>query len=161
MISFVTSLLALSADSTTPPVVEARVREAVASAWSVPAERVRLEFGRMPPVAIVPQARARLVGQGTDGWYVAVIEGGAPAAVRVRAGVDDSAGTRWGPPMAVHQGETLRFVWGKGAVQVSLEAVAFNDAPVGGKINARTSNGMRLAGKVTGPGEATLERGTP
>lgn len=69
------------------------VAGAVAAQWSADSTRVRLEWGPVPSAAALgPATPFRLMGKGTDGWFVAVFEpaAGSPAAVRVRAGVLDT-----------------------------------------------------------------------
>ncbi|HVP15597.1 MAG TPA: flagellar basal body P-ring formation chaperone FlgA [Terriglobales bacterium] len=100
-----------------------RIAEGLARAWSVPASRIRLAWGRLPATLPPADAPLRIAGTAPDGWSVVVIgEGAAGRALRVRAGLEDSvpvvtralatgavvspgdlrleARVRWGPPAA-------------------------------------------------------------
>ena len=168
MISFATSLFVAfgatpiaPADSLPPPPVVARTAQAVATAWSVPVGRVRLAWGRLPARPIPPTSDVRLVGRGSDGWFVAMTSGsGEPLAVRVRAGVEDSLAFRWGAPVAVHAGETVRFVWSRGLVELEIEGTALHAAGLGEVVRARAGATDRLVGAVIGAGRARMEKGT-
>ena len=172
MISFATSLLAALAaltvaptDSLPPVPVITRTADALAAAWHVPAGRVRLVWGRLPALPIAPTSDVRLVGKGSDGWFVAMMSGGTgPLAVRVRAGVADTvagaAGVAWGPPVAVHAGETVTFVWSRGLVELEVEGTALHDAGLGALVRARSGASDTLVGAVIGAGRARMEKGT-
>jgi hypothetical protein len=145
--------------------VVARTRDAVAAAWGVPAASVRLVWGRLPALPIPSAADVRLVGRGRDGWFVAMTSGASePLAVRVRAGVEDTlgaaSGVRWGPPVAVRAGETVRFVWSRGMVELEVEGIALHDAGLGEQVRARAGASDRLVGAVIGAGRARMEKGT-
>ncbi len=68
-----------------PAPVEARVVAAVAQAWRVEPETVRLAWGRIAG-QVAEDAELRLVGRGTDGWFAVVFTPGGGAG-RVRAGI--------------------------------------------------------------------------
>ncbi|HYC30817.1 MAG TPA: flagellar basal body P-ring formation chaperone FlgA [Gemmatimonadales bacterium] len=77
-----------------PAAVSVAVAFEIAGRWGVEADGVRLEWGAVPAAAAVRDSTPfRLVGKGMDGSFVVVFEpaGASPAAVRVRAGVADSA----------------------------------------------------------------------
>lgn len=91
-----------------PPAAAAQVAARIAQDWRVPAEALRLEWGRAPAGATVPATTPfRLEGRGADGCFVAVFDApGSAVALRLRAGVVDSvpvaahalgAGARLGP----------------------------------------------------------------
>jgi len=70
----------------------ARVEATVAARWSVPAEALRLKWGRLPERGLpATAAEFRLIG-GVDGWFVLSADAGEGqlAVARVRAGVDDT-----------------------------------------------------------------------
>lgn len=76
-----------------PPAIAARVADALAQRWAVPASRIALAWGsaaRLPRTG--PELPFRLVGGDAAGWFAVVFEPeGHPAiAVRVRAGVVES-----------------------------------------------------------------------
>jgi flagella basal body P-ring formation protein FlgA len=75
-----------------PAGLDAAVAAGLAAEWSVDPAAVRLEWGAVPAAAVLgPATPFRLMGKGTDGWYVAVFEPrlSSPVAVRVRAGRHD------------------------------------------------------------------------
>jgi flagella basal body P-ring formation protein FlgA len=76
-----------------PPAIAARVADAIALRWAVPASRLELAWGSAARLAgAAPDVPFRLVGADSEGWFAAVFEPtGRPAtAVRVRAGVAES-----------------------------------------------------------------------
>jgi flagella basal body P-ring formation protein FlgA len=78
------------ADSRAWPVeVEAHVRDAVAAAWEISAERVLMDWGSRRPGAPGTEASVELLGTGLGGYWVARITepGRDPVSVRIRAGV--------------------------------------------------------------------------
>jgi flagella basal body P-ring formation protein FlgA len=78
---------------TVPASLAAAVRASIADRWSVDSARVRLEWGSVPGAATLSAGMPfRLLGKGTDGWFVTLFEpaAGSPVAIRVRAGVFDS-----------------------------------------------------------------------
>lgn len=106
-----------------PPQLSRRISEAVAGLWSVPVERVLVEWGVVvDPSSLTADASFELRGSGRDGWFGVLVQRVSdPAfAVRIRAGVRDTVavatralapGTvlasqdvglavriRWGPP---------------------------------------------------------------
>lgn len=98
MISFASLLLAAATlhatpGDTVPALLVGQARNLVAEQWHVPAERVRLAWGRLPVLGPADTNLVmRLAGWGSDGWFAAILErpGSAPRAVRIRAGVDDT-----------------------------------------------------------------------
>jgi flagella basal body P-ring formation protein FlgA len=108
-----------------PAPLASAVATALAAQWSANSSEVRLEWGGVPgAAALTPTTPFRVLGRGTDGWYVALFQpsGGSPVALRVRAGTLDTltvaarrlpanatlaaedirreARLRWGPPAA-------------------------------------------------------------
>jgi flagella basal body P-ring formation protein FlgA len=76
-----------------PPAVAAAVLDGIAREWSADPAGIRLEWGAVPAAAVLgPTTPFRLMGKGTDGWYVAVFEPrlASPVAVRLRAGRVDT-----------------------------------------------------------------------
>jgi flagella basal body P-ring formation protein FlgA len=69
----------------------ARVAARIADAWRVPAEQVRLSWGRSSGTGSpADDTTFRVLGRGEDGWFVVVFDPAASAAmaVRVRAGIE-------------------------------------------------------------------------
>jgi len=93
-VGLVPGLMGAAADSLPVPApLSARVAEAVARAWRVPADAVRLAWPRTPaPAGLDPEAPLRLTGRGLDGWFAVVLRPGdaEATAFRVRAGVEDT-----------------------------------------------------------------------
>lgn len=113
----------MAVGSPAPPGLCDRVAGEIAARWQVPAERIVLEWGRLPAGPLEVGPTPRLSGRGVDGWFVVQLgQGEATSAVRVRAGVRDTAVVaaralasgerlvladvrcelrpRWGPPAA-------------------------------------------------------------
>jgi flagella basal body P-ring formation protein FlgA len=68
----------------------ARIADAVAARRGVPAAALVLEWGALPDGGLPEDGALRVLG-GTEGWYVAAIDGGSrTATLRVRAGVTDT-----------------------------------------------------------------------
>ena len=64
-----------------------RVAREIAALWDTSAEQLRLEWGIVRQRTSLPDSAAfRLVGEGTDGWFVVVFErdGRSPVAARLR-----------------------------------------------------------------------------
>ncbi|MFZ5624804.1 MAG: flagellar basal body P-ring formation chaperone FlgA [Gemmatimonadota bacterium] len=76
-----------------PAWLEQRARAAVSERWQVPPTTLRFAWGRVSAWPATPAGRVRLAGSGKDGWFVLLLEapGAAEFAVRVRAGVEDTA----------------------------------------------------------------------
>jgi flagella basal body P-ring formation protein FlgA len=74
------------------PLFEVRVAECVAREWNVPPESVHLGWSDPASASASPSERIRLIGRGSDGWFAVAIDPDGPgaAALRVRAGVDDT-----------------------------------------------------------------------
>jgi flagella basal body P-ring formation protein FlgA len=113
---------AAQADATVPPGLEARVGAAIARGWGVDSAGLVLSWGRGSLVGIPESSPFRLLGGGEGGWFALLLEpsGGAPAAVRLRAGsharrqvaaravaagqsleqadIREETTVRWGPP---------------------------------------------------------------
>ena len=86
-----------------PPALAGVVTAGFAKEWSTDSAAIRLEWGAVPGAAVLgPATPFRLMGKGTDGWYVAVFEPrlASPVAVRVRAGRLDTV-TVAARPLAV------------------------------------------------------------
>ncbi len=83
-------LSARVADAPVPRTVAARVAARIAASWRVPAEQVRLEWGRASGPVPAEDSVFRVIGHGEDGWYVVVFDpaGSGAMAVRVRAGLE-------------------------------------------------------------------------
>lgn len=118
-----------------PPALAARVAQAVAERWEVPAAAVRLEWPSTVAAPLDAEAPLRLQGTGTGGWWTVSLGahggGAAPARLRVRAGVESRVAvaarevargavleaedvrvapvTEWGPPR--ERGETPGAGW--------------------------------------------------
>lgn len=106
------------------PAIEARILTRIAQEWSVPPESLHLQWSDPAGASASPHADIRLIGRGTDGWFTIAVDPTGPdaAALRVRAGVDDTVlvaakplnlgariregdlrkelRLRWGPPRA-------------------------------------------------------------
>lgn len=75
------------------PALQERVAQAVGMRWNATAHRLRLEWGVARQGRSISQdAMFRLVGNGTDGWFVVLFEraGRSPLAVRLRVASVDS-----------------------------------------------------------------------
>jgi flagella basal body P-ring formation protein FlgA len=82
----------ITAGAAAPPGLSARVAGEIAGRWRVPVERIAVEWGRLPAIAPDDASPIRLAGRGGDGWFVVQLgQGDSAAAVRVRAGVRDTA----------------------------------------------------------------------
>jgi flagella basal body P-ring formation protein FlgA len=97
MISFVSSLIVAAVAAAglagVSPELETRIAESIAEDWKVDAAALRLEWGEVPGhVRADKDVPFRIVGQGSDGRFVVVLEPSPEktAAVRVRAGVMDT-----------------------------------------------------------------------
>jgi flagella basal body P-ring formation protein FlgA len=80
---------ASGADTVPSAAIATRVCGEVAERWHVDTSLVRLQWGLLPAFTSASDAAPlRLVGTGSDGWYLVVVEPvkGAPHAVRVHAG---------------------------------------------------------------------------
>lgn len=99
--------LTAGTSATAPPDVERGVAAAIADAWGVEAPALQLEWGRLPADARwIESTSCRLLGNGADGWYAAVLEtpGVAPTSFRVRAGLLD---TVWVAARSIPSGSRL------------------------------------------------------
>ncbi len=113
--------LTLALGGLVPGPVADRVRAAIARTWTVGAEQIRIEWGRIGPTAVIgPDAAFRLFGGGRDGRFVVAVKTstGGETAIGVRAGVLDSV---WVAARPVPTGTRLkaadfrreeRLVWG-------------------------------------------------
>ncbi len=118
--------LVLALGDSVPDLVADRVRAAIGRTWTVPAERVRIEWGRIGRAAVIgPDAAFRLFGGGRDGRFVVAVktQSGGEAAIGVRAGLLDSvwvaarpmpAGTRLAPSDLRRE---ERLLWGAPAAR--------------------------------------------
>jgi flagella basal body P-ring formation protein FlgA len=74
-----------------PEEVATRVAAHIAQSWRVPAERLRLEWGRAGASMPGADAPFRVAGNGSDGRFLVVFDPAAEAmAIRVRAGLMES-----------------------------------------------------------------------
>ncbi|MGE0443399.1 MAG: flagellar basal body P-ring formation chaperone FlgA [Gemmatimonadales bacterium] len=117
------ALLAAALGGELPEAVVDRVRDAVAATWAVAADRVVVEWGRIPDdLAVADSASVRLLGTGRGGRFVAAIRtGSGETALAFRAGIRE---TTWVAARALPMGRRLeaadvqpgeRVVWGPAA----------------------------------------------
>ena len=75
------------------PELSRRVSEIVGGLWSVPPERIQLEWGAvLDPSSLTADVGLELRGTGRDGWFGVLIQRDdrPPFAVRIRAGINDT-----------------------------------------------------------------------
>jgi flagella basal body P-ring formation protein FlgA len=141
-------VLAAAAPDSVPARLAERVRDLLARRWNVPADAIRLEWGRVPSRAaagLADSAAIRVAGRDDEGRFVvfAAIETGGEIALGLRAG---SAEPEWVAARPLAPGDTVsaddlsrepRTRWGRSA--------GARGAPLGWVVRRALSPGDRLA----------------